>query len=108
MRHLFLRLIQLYRGLIPPERRRHCLFRESCSLYVERITEQEGVLAALRAFRQRWRCCRPGYGFEWSQEKAGWFLVCADGSKFPEAVVAPHVVGEYHLLVSSVLLAQAP
>ncbi|MEK7726808.1 MAG: membrane protein insertion efficiency factor YidD [candidate division KSB1 bacterium] len=98
MHLLILWFIQLYRRFIPAEKRRRCLFHESCSAYVERMARDFGAWAALRAFVRRFRCCRPGYGFEWNTPSETWFLVCADGSKIPAPQVAQHLVAEYQLL----------
>lgn len=52
-------VIRIYWLLIPPERRRRCLFRESCSRHVYAQTEL-GWKVALDAFAARYRACRPG------------------------------------------------
>lgn len=98
MRSLIIHAIQYYRRVIPPERRRRCLFRESCSQHVERIAREQGGLAALKAFLARARRCRPGYGFEWEAHTGTWFLVCADGSKIPPAHAATHLAAEYQVV----------
>ncbi|MCG3154193.1 MAG: hypothetical protein DKINENOH_00787 [bacterium] len=95
MQRLILCSIRLYRRVIPAERRRRCLFRESCSQHIERIAREQGGLAALKAFLARARRCRPGYGFEWEADTGTWFLVCADGSRIPPAHAAPHLAAEY-------------
>lgn len=100
MRWLILRLIQLYRRCIPPEKRRRCLFRESCSEHVERVARERGGFAALKAFLARARSCKPGYSFEWSTNSGAWQLLCADGSKIPAARVSAHVAAEYQVLRS--------
>jgi len=46
--------------LIPESSRRSCLFAESCSRYVYRITKERGFIAGMRVFRIRYRGCRPG------------------------------------------------
>jgi hypothetical protein len=98
MRSIIIGMILLYRRLIPPHRRRPCLFRETCSLHIERVTREAGGLAAMRALLKRIRCCRPGYAFEFVEESNAWELVCKDGSRFVEAEVAPHIVAEYYTI----------
>lgn len=41
---------------------RCCHFKESCSRYVYRITNEQGFNAGLRALKQRFNQCRGGYG----------------------------------------------
>lgn len=99
MRYLFISAIHLYRRLVPPDRRRRCLFRESCSMYIERIAREEGTLAVMFAMVKRLRSCRPGYEFHVLQENNCWELVCVDGSRFPQSEVASHIVAEYHAIM---------
>jgi len=98
MRHLIFLAIRLYRLLVPPERRHRCLFRESCSVHVERIARESGYRAALHALVKRLRCCRPGYGFQFISETKSWELVCKDGSRFGEIEMAAHLVLEYQAI----------
>jgi len=104
MRNVIIYLIRLYRRFFPPEKRRRCLFRESCSQHVERVARERGGFAALKAFLARARSCRPGYGFQWDANAGTWFLVCADGAKIPAAKVSDNVVSEYQLLKSHLSL----
>lgn len=61
MRFILLFTIKIYWKLIPEYRRRTCLFSESCSNYVFRITKTEGFLEGLNAFKSRYNKCRRGY-----------------------------------------------
>lgn len=54
-------LIQFYWACYPSSLKGKCLFKESCSNYVFRISKQEGFVAALRAVIFRYRNCRSGY-----------------------------------------------
>lgn len=60
MRYLLLIAIRLY-WLIPKKNRRCCLFKETCSKYVYRITRQQGLSAGIGALSDRRKKCRPGY-----------------------------------------------
>ncbi|WP_366914024.1 membrane protein insertion efficiency factor YidD [Niabella sp.] len=60
MRYFLLLIIRLY-WLTPEKNRRRCLFKETCSRYVYRITRQQGLRAGLAALKDRRRKCRPGY-----------------------------------------------
>lgn len=91
---------------MPPQRRNTCLFCESCSLYVERIALEAGCIAALRAFVTRYHCCRPGYSFDINTENNNWQLVCANGSRFVESEVAPHIIDEFSSIMTQTKLLQ--
>jgi streptomycin 6-kinase len=61
VRPLILGAILAYWRLVPPRRRRRCLFAKSCSRHVYDLARAEGGGAALRGLRERFRACRPGY-----------------------------------------------
>ncbi len=61
LKALFLILIKLYWFLIPPSKRRKCIFKESCSKHVYRKLEEGGFKNGLNAFFKRYYQCRPGY-----------------------------------------------
>jgi uncharacterized protein len=72
--------IRVYWRLVPPGRRRTCLFAESCSRYVYRIAAAEGSIAGMRALWNRRRTCRPGYAVLGARNVDGTRLVrLADG-----------------------------
>lgn len=106
MRYLIIWLIRIYRIIVPPQRRNTCLFRESCSLYVERIAIKFGCIAAWRAFIARYHCCRPGYSFEIDVQNNRWQLVCANGSRFFESEIAPHIIDEFSAIIAQTKLLQ--
>lgn len=74
--------IELYWILVPPDRRRSCLFRESCSRHVWRRLEEAGVRAGFTALLRRWRQCRSGYAV--IPTSVGRFMILCDGSMIPE------------------------
>ncbi|MBV8368755.1 MAG: membrane protein insertion efficiency factor YidD [Candidatus Eremiobacteraeota bacterium] len=61
MKWLVQKPIELYWRVIEPSRRRRCLYRESCSHHVHRITGEHGALKGLLALFHRARRCRKGY-----------------------------------------------
>ena len=79
MKSLLLALIRLYWRVVPSDRRRRCLFKETCSHLVYRIAETEGFSSALRAFFGRCRKCRPGYEIHVDVHQLR--VTLADGSK---------------------------
>jgi uncharacterized protein len=61
MKWLILLTIKTYWITIPEKYRKTCLFKESCSHFVYRVTKQRGFLCGTAAFFQRRKKCRPGY-----------------------------------------------
>ena len=47
--------------MIPPSKRRKCIFHESCSNYVYRHLQEGGFINGINAFNRRFYQCRPGY-----------------------------------------------
>jgi len=93
MRLLLLLGIQLYWRLWPQRFRRSCLFRESCSRYVYRVTARSGVCAGLVVLWDRARRCRGGYRVETIAEDLVVRLV--DGSILSEAEASPSLLLPY-------------
>ena len=44
---------------LPRHRKGCCHFKESCSRYVYRTTDEQGIMAGLTALKQRYAQCRP-------------------------------------------------
>lgn len=90
MRWALLLAIRLYWAVWPERYRRGCLFRESCSRHVYRVTCAQGLRQGARALLSRYRTCRPGYaivaahGHRW--------LSLADGSFIPVSEAAPRLL----------------
>jgi putative component of membrane protein insertase Oxa1/YidC/SpoIIIJ protein YidD len=63
MKFILIGAIKLYRWALRPCLSRTCLFKESCSVHVERITNESGFLAGYKALRFRMENCQPGYHF---------------------------------------------
>lgn len=63
MRFLLIGAIRIYWLIWPEKKRRTCVYKESCSRYVHRLTKSFGLLAGLKALWLRYRSCRPGYEF---------------------------------------------
>lgn len=61
MKYLILFAIRLYWILIPQHKRKKCVFKKSCSNYVFEITQMEGFIKGLNAFRFRYQNCRGGF-----------------------------------------------
>ena len=61
MKFILIAAIKLYRLGIRPFLSKTCLFKESCSVHVERITNESGLRAGINALRFRTKNCQPGY-----------------------------------------------
>lgn len=93
MRPLLLLGIRLYWRLWPERLRRSCLFYESCSRYVYRVTARDGASAGFAALWERARRCRGGYNVE---SLAGQLVVkLVDGSVLSESEASPGLLQPY-------------
>ena len=63
MKHLLLLSIKIYWFAIPKKLRRSCLFSESCSNHVFRITKDQGFSKGIKALKERYQNCRQGYQY---------------------------------------------
>lgn len=61
MKFILLAAIKIYWLCWPKRWKRTCLYRESCSRYVYRITEEKGFKAGMQAFMKRYHKCRADY-----------------------------------------------
>jgi len=91
MKLLLIIPILLYRVLIPPRYRRHCLFRQSCSLFVLESAKHGGLRSGIRALKVRIRQCRGGYQLAGTEDGKLIFIAC-DGAVIDQALLAPNFV----------------
>jgi putative component of membrane protein insertase Oxa1/YidC/SpoIIIJ protein YidD len=73
MRYFLLLCIRIY-WLVPSQARRKCLFKESCSRYVYRITKAHGFWEGVRALKKRSGQCTHGYA-HYSIEGQEWVIL---------------------------------
>lgn len=78
--------IRIY-WLIPIHWHNKCIFRESCSHYVYRITKKEGFIQGIKAFIERNYSCRPGYFIYRTEGK--FFMKTANGHIYGEEAISP-------------------
>lgn len=88
MKLLLLIIIRFYWLIIPEQRRRSCLFKESCSNYVYNKTNTIGFIAGIKAIKKRFHQCRPGYRII-KNENNTWTLYLKDGSILLEDNISP-------------------
>lgn len=94
MKWFLLGAISFYQSL-PARLRPQCLFRETCSSYVRRVTRESGVLAGLRALKTRVSQCRPGYVVFFDNEFKCWRVRFANGAVSNSPHVADFVLEPY-------------
>ena len=80
----------MYWKFIPESKRRTCLFKESCSNYVYRHTNEHGLLKGIFAFRNRVKKCRGGYEIYTGQN--GFEMRLADGSVILEEEISYNIM----------------
>lgn len=61
MKFVLLLIIKIYWKLIPPNNRKNCIYRVSCSNYVFQETKLNGFLKGIVAFKYRYHNCRQGF-----------------------------------------------
>jgi putative component of membrane protein insertase Oxa1/YidC/SpoIIIJ protein YidD len=86
MRVLLFAVVRVYWAVWPRHLNRGCIYRETCSHYIYRVSRETGFLAGCRALLQRFQTCRPGYAVTTEDGELG--LMLRDGSFVPERFVA--------------------
>lgn len=84
MKYVLLILIRIYWITVPERNRRHCLFKESCSRFVYRITAAKGIKEGLLALNSRVHQCRPGYQLHKNEKQNSIELYLKDGTIIKE------------------------
>lgn len=88
MKFILLFIIKIYWKIIPASRRRSCLFAESCSKYVYRVTKNKGFWNGLKAFRLRYKKCKSGYKIGYNSIDGTTELHLADGTILKESEIS--------------------
>jgi len=94
MKWLLIGVIHLYRSL-PHCFKRKCLFKETCSLHVLRMTRESGFRMGIRNLRIRMAQCRTGYVVLFDGDVKHWVVRFANGSIAGRAEVADFVLAPY-------------
>ena len=61
MKYLLTIIIRIYWKYIPENKRRICLFNVSCSNYVYKKANEEGLISGIKALNYRIKNCNPNY-----------------------------------------------
>jgi uncharacterized protein len=83
-------VVRLYWTCWPRQLRRRCIYRETCSRYVYRITRESGLLKGLAALKARFLTCRPGYSVTANKGEIG--LVMCDGAFLSRDLAAEDIL----------------
>jgi putative component of membrane protein insertase Oxa1/YidC/SpoIIIJ protein YidD len=103
MRWLILFPIYIYWYAWPPFlKKRYCLFKESCSQFVFRVTKESGFVAGYKAMIWRYRNCRPGYRIV-SNAEGKFEMRLVTGNMVPESEIADAILKPYLNAMKSAL-----
>ena len=94
MKWFLLGAIYFY-GWLPARFKRHCLFKQTCSLFVARVAREFGFWPGLRALRTRLSECRPGYVVFFDSDDSDWHVRFANGSVSNSSEIADFVLRPY-------------
>jgi uncharacterized protein len=102
MKWVLISVILLYRRL-PSFVKRKCLFKETCSAHVLRLTRESGFGVGMRALRVRMLQCRSGYVVFFDVNIKHWIVRFANGSVANRDELAEFVLSPYLTLPTRVL-----
>lgn len=94
MKNLFWVIIKIYQVFIPKRFRGKCLFKESCSNYVFRLTKENGFRAGITALKYRVHHCKPNYFI--STNKGKILLITARFELIEEDFLNETIINEYY------------
>ena len=99
MKAFLILLIRFYWRFWPAQWKRRCLFSESCSRHVYRITASNGFLKGFSALGGRIIACRPGYDLVVLND-----CLCVRTSGnliIPESEVNPQITNYFHSAIKT-------
>jgi putative component of membrane protein insertase Oxa1/YidC/SpoIIIJ protein YidD len=100
MKWIFLLLIKIYWKIIPENKRRNCLFKETCSRFVYKETIDKGLQGGFVALLSRTKKCRSGYTLYTGNH--GIEMKLADGSIIKEDEISPNILDPIYDQISSI------
>ncbi len=104
MRWLILFPIYVYWYAWPPFfDKRSCIFKESCSHFVFRVTQVYGFIAGCKVMIWRYRNCRPGYKVV-SNTGGRFEMHLVTGNVVPESEIADSVLQPYFTAMKSITI----
>jgi len=100
MKWTFLLFIKLYWKIIPENKRRNCLFKETCSRFVYQETIDKGFRGGFSSLLSRIQKCRSGYTLYTGNQ--GLEMKLADGSIIKEDEISPNILDPIYHQINSV------
>jgi len=92
MKYILLILIKIYQSFVPKRLRSKCLYKESCSNYVFRLTKENGFFAGIGALKYRINNCNPQYFIV--KDKGDILLITAQNEIIEEEFISKNVMKE--------------
>jgi len=92
MRFVLLAIIRVYWKIYPIHIRRTCLFKDNCSNYIFRVTEENGFYNGIKALKERYSLCRPGYKIYKNEINNSFELCFKNGSFISEDKISPKLL----------------
>jgi len=99
MKWFLIVIIKFYWIIIPEKNKRTCLFKETCSHYVYRHTNEYGFFKGMKAMIERMKKCRKGY--QVYTGKDGFEMKLADGSIIYEEEISPIILNPVYNAIDS-------
>jgi uncharacterized protein len=93
MKYFLLFLIKVYQTFFPRRFRGVCLFKESCSNFVYRITKEKGLKGGIKAFIYRYRNCRASYKI--TEENGMVLLITVENEIIEKEFIDENILSEY-------------
>ncbi|MFN8279058.1 MAG: membrane protein insertion efficiency factor YidD [Saprospiraceae bacterium] len=90
MKWILIKIIELYWKYFSNRHRRTCLFKESCSKFVHRITLEQGFIKGISALHYRVKKCRGGFIIKFNSD--GVVLMFKDGGYINEEYISPDIL----------------
>jgi putative component of membrane protein insertase Oxa1/YidC/SpoIIIJ protein YidD len=95
MKIILISIIKIYWKFIPANKRRHCIFNESCSKHIYRIVNEDGVKQGLKALIDRFKKCRPNYKVYYNSSTRSVEVELEDHTVVQPGVIRPGLIKKY-------------
>jgi len=94
MKKLLIVSIMLYQKFFPKRFRGKCLYRESCSNHVLRITTDKGFIMGRKAFYHRYKNCRPNY-YLTNDKRGNVLLITSEKEIIEQSNISLRIIKSY-------------
>ena len=93
MKLFFILILKIYQKFYPQNWKRTCIFEESCSHHVLRITRERGFVEGIKSLVNRFRNCRPGYYI--IKEEGKIFLITCKYEIIEEKIISSVIIQKH-------------